>query len=100
MAKKIYVGNLNYSVTEDELTQVFSQCGVVTGAEIIMDKNTGRSKGFGFVEMSDDEEAQQAIQRLKGFDLKGRPLVVGEAREKSSGRGPRRGNRPPYPRAG
>ena len=87
MAKKIYVGNLSYEVTEGELTQVFSQCGKVIGAQIIKDKKTGKSKGFGFIEMSDDSEATHAVERMKGYDLKGRPLMVGEARGKGRGKG-------------
>ena len=62
MAKKLYVGNLSYEVTEDELSQLFGQCGQVIGARIIKDKDTGRSKGFGFVEMQNDDEATHAIR--------------------------------------
>src|SRR5438270_7465583 len=83
--KKLYVGNLSYEVTEDELSQLFSQCGQVTGARIVKDKDTGRSKGFGFVEMPNDDEATHAISRMKGHDLKGRPIMVDEAREKPGG---------------
>ena len=89
MAKKLYVGNLSYEVTEDELSQLFSQCGQVSGTRIIKDKETGRSKGFGFVEMPNDDEATQAITRMKGHDLKGRPIMVDEAREKPAGDRPR-----------
>lgn len=87
MAKKLYVGNLSYEVTEDELSQLFSQCGQVSGARIVKDRDTGRSKGFGFVEMPNDDEADQAISRMKGHDLKGRPIMVDEAREKTGGGG-------------
>jgi RNA recognition motif-containing protein len=87
MAKKLYVGNLSYEVTEDELSQLFGQCGQVTGARIIKDKDTGRSKGFGFVEMSNDEEADHAVTRMKGHDLRGRPIMVDEARERTGGGG-------------
>src|ERR1700733_2271374 len=87
MAKKLYVGNLSYEVTEDELSQLFSQCGQVTGARIVKDRDTGRSKGFGFVEMPNDDEASHAITRMKGHDLKGRPIMVDEAREKPGGGG-------------
>lgn len=87
MAKKLYVGNLSYDVTEDELHQLFSQCGQVSHARIVKDKDTGRSKGFGFVEMPDDREAEQAIMRMKGHDLRGRPLRVDEARDKGPGGG-------------
>lgn len=80
--KKLYVGNLSYDVTEDELSQFFSQCGQVTGARIIKDRDTGRSKGFGFVEMANDDEAAQAVSRMKGHDFKGRPIMVDEARER------------------
>jgi len=83
--KKLYVGNLSYEVTEDELSQLFGQCGQVIGARIIKDRDTGRSKGFGFVEMQNDDEAIQAISRMKGHDLKGRPLMVDEAREREGG---------------
>lgn len=86
MSRKLYVGNLSYEVSEDELSQAFQQCGSVTGVKIIKDKDTGRSKGFGFVEMEDPEEAEQAIQRMKGYDLKGRPLMVDLARETGGGR--------------
>lgn len=87
--KKLYVGNLSYDVTEDELSQLFSQCGQVSGARIVKDKETGRSKGFGFVEMPNDDEATHAIDRMKGHDLKGRPIMVDEAREKPGGGGSR-----------
>ena len=83
--KKLYVGNLSYEVTEDELSQLFSQCGQVTGAKIIKDKATGKSKGFGFVEMPSDEEANQAVNRMKGHDLRGRPIMVDIAREPAGG---------------
>src|SRR5438105_1469829 len=85
MAKKLYVGNLSYEVTEDELSQLFSQCGQVTGARIVKDKDTGKSKGFGFVEMPNDDEATHAITRMNGHDLKGRPIMVEEARDKPGG---------------
>jgi len=92
MAKKLFVGNLSYEVTEVELSQLFAQCGKVIGARIVKDKDTGRSKGFGFVEMSDDQEATQAVSRMKGHDLKGRPILVDEARDKP-GSGGGRGSR-------
>src|SRR3954452_7310386 len=87
MAKKLYVGNLSYEVTEDELSQLFSQCGQVSSARIVKDRDTGRSKGFGFVEMPNDDEATHAIDRMKGHDLKGRPIMVDEAREKTGSTG-------------
>ena len=80
MAKKLYVGNLPYQTTEDDLSQSFGAHGQVTSATIITDKFSGRSKGFGFVEMSSDEEAQKAIDALNGTDFGGRNIVVNEAR--------------------
>lgn len=80
MAKKLYVGGLPYSSTEDELRDAFSQAGSVVSAAIIMDKMSGRSKGFGFVEMSTDEDAQKAIDMWNGKELGGRTLTVNEAR--------------------
>ena len=80
MAKKLYVGGLPYATTDTELKDAFSQAGTVTSATIIMDKMTGRSKGFGFVEMSSDEEAQAAIDMWNGKDFGGRSLTVNEAR--------------------
>ncbi len=80
MAKKLYVGGLPYSTTEDELRSAFSQAGSVDTATIIMDKMSGRSKGFGFVEMTSDEEAQKAIDLWNGKDFGGRTLTVNEAR--------------------
>ncbi len=80
MAKKLYVGGLPYSTTDAELKDAFSQAGTVESAVIIMDKMSGRSKGFGFVEMSSDEEAQKAIEMWNGKDFGGRSLTVNEAR--------------------
>ena len=80
MAKKLYVGGLPYATTDTELKDAFSQAGNVTSAVIIMDKMSGRSKGFGFVEMSSDEEAQKAIDTMNGKDFAGRTLTVNEAR--------------------
>jgi RNA recognition motif-containing protein len=80
MAKKLYVGGLPYATTEDELREAFSQAGSVDSASIIMDKMSGRSKGFGFVEMTTDEEAQKAIELWNGKDFGGRTLTVNEAR--------------------
>lgn len=80
MAKKLYVGGLPYSTTEDELRDAFASSGSVTSASIIMDRMSGRSKGFGFVEMSTDEEAQKAIDQWNGKDFGGRTLTVNEAR--------------------
>ena len=80
MAKKLYVGGLPYATTDTELKDAFAQAGAVTSAVIIMDKMTGRSKGFGFVEMSSDPEAQAAIDMWNGKDFGGRTLTVNEAR--------------------
>ena len=85
MGKKLYVGNLSYSVTDAELTQMFSAFGSVESAQIIMDRDTGRSKGFGFVEMKSDQEAQAAIAGLNGKESGGRALTVNEARPKTEG---------------
>jgi RNA recognition motif-containing protein len=80
MAKKLYVGNLSYDTTSDSLQAAFAQAGTVVSCQVIMDKMTGRSKGFGFVEMSTDEEAQAAIDMWNAKELDGRPLTVNEAR--------------------
>lgn len=91
----IYVGNLSYNATEDELKQAFESYGRVDSARIIVDKYTDQSKGFGFVEMPDSSEAQAAISGLDGKEMGGRPLRVNEARPKSDGggRGGDRGDR-------
>ncbi len=80
MGNKLYVGNLAYSVRDDSLQAAFAQFGTVTSAKVMMDRETGRSKGFGFVEMGSDAEAQAAINGMNGQALDGRPLVVNEAR--------------------
>ncbi|MFA6553458.1 MAG: RNA-binding protein [Patescibacteria group bacterium] len=80
MAKKLYVGNLSYNVTDDQLREHFAQAGNVSSAQVIMDRMSGRSKGFGFVEMASDEEALKAIETLNGQEMAGRALVVNEAR--------------------
>lgn len=80
MAKKLYVGNLSYDTTSDSLQAAFAQAGTVQSCQIIMDKMSGRSKGFGFVEMSTDEEATAAIDMWNGKELDGRALTVNEAR--------------------
>jgi len=80
MGKKLYVGNLSYSVDSSELEKIFSAHGTVSSAQIISDRETGRSKGFGFVEMNSDAEAQAAIAALNGQDYQGRTLTVNEAR--------------------
>lgn len=80
MGNKLYVGNLAYSVRDESLQQAFSQFGTVTSAKVMMDRETGRSKGFGFVEMGSDAEAQAAINGMNGQSLEGRAVVVNEAR--------------------
>ena len=80
MGNKLYVGNLAYSVRDESLQAAFGQFGTVTSAKVMMDRETGRSKGFGFVEMGSDAEAQSAINGMNGQALDGRPLVVNEAR--------------------
>lgn len=80
MSKKLYIGNLLYEVTDDDLKAQFGTVGTVVSATVIKFRDTGRSKGFGFVEMSTEEEAQKAIDTLNGQDFKGRKLVVSEAR--------------------
>lgn len=106
MAKKLYVGGLSYAINDSQLGQIFSQAGTVVSATVIMDKYSGRSKGFGFVEMATDEEANKAIQMFNGQEIEGRKVVVNEARpmeerpprdfSQARGfdrRGPRRGGR-------
>jgi len=80
MAKKLYFGNLSYNTNDEGLKSACSQFGTVESASVIMDKMTGRSKGFGFVEMSNDEEAQKVVEALDGKDLDGRQIKVNEAR--------------------
>ncbi len=80
MGNKLYVGNLAYSMRDDSLQQAFSEFGTVTSAKVMMDRDTGRSKGFGFVEMGSDQEAQAAIRGMHGQSVDGRALVVNEAR--------------------
>ncbi len=80
MGKKLYVGNLSYSVNDDSLQQYFSEFGTIASAKVLMDRDSGRSKGFGFVEMSSDAEAQAAIGGMNGKVIDGRGMVVNEAR--------------------
>jgi len=87
MGRKLYVGNLSYNVDSSQLEQLFGQHGQVVSAQVINDRDTGRSKGFGFVEMSSDEEAQAAIAALNGQQHGGRALTVNEARPKEGGGG-------------
>jgi hypothetical protein len=84
MGNKLYVGNLPYSVRDSDLEQAFSQFGAVTSAKVMMERDTGRSKGFGFVEMGSDAEAQAAISGMNGQPLGGRSVVVNEARPMES----------------
>ncbi|HLN28135.1 MAG TPA: RNA-binding protein [Gemmataceae bacterium] len=87
MGKKLYVGNLTYGVTDSTLAQMFEPHGTVQSAQVIMDRDTGRSKGFGFVEMGSDAEAQAAIAALNGQEVDGRSLTVNEARPRPEGGG-------------
>ena len=80
MGKKLYVGNLPHATTDEQLQELFAQVGEVLSAKVIIDRVTGRSKGFGFVEMVNDEDAQNAISRFNGTEFGGRPLTVNEAR--------------------
>lgn len=80
MANKLFVGSLAWSATDADLQEFFAQAGTVVSAKVIVDRETNRSKGFGFVEMSSDEEAQAAIAQLDGKDLAGRPVAISEAR--------------------
>ena len=91
MGKKLYVGNLAYSLTDRDLEQLFAAHGTVQSAQVIMDRDTGRSKGFGFVEMGTDQEAQTAITAMNGKEVEGRALTVNEARPKTEGGGGRGG---------
>jgi RNA recognition motif-containing protein len=95
VGKKLYVGNLGYNVTSSSLEQLFTQFGEVRSAQVIQDRDSGQSKGFGFVEMSDDNAAREAIAALNGTDHEGRPLTVNEAkpREARSGGGGYGGSR-------
>ena len=96
MGKKLYVGNLPFNATDESIQEMFAQAGSVQSAKIITDRDTGRSKGFGFVEMSSDQEAAGAIQMFNGVDYRGRNMTVSEARpmaprEDRGGGGGRRG---------
>ena len=92
MGKKLYVGNLAFGVSDGDLQQLFEAHGTVQSAQVIMDRDTGRSKGFGFVEMGSDQEAQAAIAALNGKEVDGRSLTVNEARPKEDGGGGRGGS--------
>ena len=91
MAKKLYVGNLSYGMTDSDLQNLFDPHGTVQSAQVIMDRDTGRSKGFGFVEMDNGEEAQAAIAALNGQEVNGRALTVNEARPREDRGGSRGG---------
>jgi RNA recognition motif-containing protein len=93
MAKKLYVGNLPYDTTDASLQQMFEAHGTVQSVQIIMDRETGRSKGFGFVEMGSDQEAQAAISALNGQQIGGRALTVNEAKPREAHGGPGGGRR-------
>lgn len=83
MARKLFVGSLDYGVTDQQLNDLFSEYGTVESAKVILDRETNRSRGFGFVEFSSDEEAKAAVEALNGKEHQGRTLVVNEARSKS-----------------
>ncbi|HEY0513749.1 MAG TPA: RNA-binding protein [Thermoanaerobaculia bacterium] len=87
MGKKLFVGNLNFKTNDDDLRTLFSQAGTCDSATVMMDRATGRSRGFGFVEMSTDEEAAKAVQEFNGREFQGRNLNVNEARERTPGGG-------------
>src|SRR5437763_139288 len=87
MAKRLYVGNLTYSMTSDELQELFEQFGTVRSAQVLSDRETGRSRGFGFVEMEHDAEAETAIENLDGRDHQNRRLTVNEAKPRTPGGG-------------
>ncbi|HXO18891.1 MAG TPA: RNA-binding protein [Thermoanaerobaculia bacterium] len=88
MGKKLFVGNLSFDTTSEELNELFAKAGTIQSATVMTDRATGRSRGFGFVEMSSEEEAQKAISEFNGHDFQGRSLNVNEARERTPG-GPR-----------
>lgn len=96
MGKKLYVGNLSFNVDSNQLADVFSECGTVDSANIITDRDSGRSKGFAFVEMSSDTEAQTAIQKLNGMELSGRAMNIAEAKPQEPRNGGGYGSRRSY----
>lgn len=96
MGRRLYVGNLPYSATEDQLSSLFSQAGKVDSVRVMRDMATGRARGFAFVEMGSDDDAQKAVSQFHEYKMDGRPLVVNEARPKPEGGfGGGGGNRPP-----
>ena len=87
MGRRLYVGNLAWTVTDQDLNDVFSEAGTVDSSQVIMDRATNRSRGFGFVEMATDEAADAAVKKLNGRDVKGRPIRVNEAQARGTGGG-------------
>jgi cold-inducible RNA-binding protein len=87
MGRRLYVGNLAWTVTDQDLQDAFSEVGRVESSQVIIDRATNRSRGFGFVEMSSDQEADAAIKKLNGRDIKGRPIRVNEAQARNNSRG-------------
>jgi len=92
MGRRLYVGNLAWTVTDQDLQDVFSEAGTVDSSQVIIDRATNRSRGFGFVEMATDEAAETAIKTLNGRDIKGRPIRVNEAQARTGGGGGMRGS--------
>lgn len=88
MGTRLFVGNLSFDVSDDDLRQAFSEAGSCSSASIVRDRMTGKSRGFGFVEMTTEEEARRAVSTLNGRDLQGRAMNVSEARERGAGPGP------------
>jgi cold-inducible RNA-binding protein len=93
MSKKLFVGNLDYVVTDEDLMELFKQYGAVESAQVIKDRDTGRSRGFGFVEMTKGEDAESAINAVNGQEMNGRALTVNEAQSKERSGGPGRNRR-------
>jgi RNA recognition motif-containing protein len=93
MGRRLYVGNLAWTVTDQDLRDAFSEVGQVESSQVIIDRATNRSRGFGFVEMSSDEAAEEAVTKLNGRDIKGRAIRVNEAQARSNDRGGRGGPR-------
>ncbi len=87
MGRRLFVGNLSYETTEMSLRELFSQAGTVSEAKVVLDRETGRPRGFGFVEMGSDNEARDAIEKLNGREVDGRSITVNEAQERSGGGG-------------
>jgi RNA recognition motif-containing protein len=99
MGRRLYVGNLPYSATEEQLTELFSRAGQVDSVRVMRDMATGRARGFAFVEMASDEDAQKAVGEFNEYKMDGRPLVVNEARPKTEGGGYGSGSRGPAARS-